>query len=285
MIIVTGTAMGTETDTATGSTRFAVRGLVTVVAILSLSILLTLDGFTRTARADEEALVRIIAEQASVHTGPGFAFRTVYVATRDEVFPVIERATRAHWFRVRLPDGTSGWLLGDQVFPLDLDTTEGHRAPSIWGRVSNAIFSPSPLTEGRFGLSFSAGVLGGDSAFIFRPAILFEPHVSLEGFFGETVGNELDVLYYGLGPNVFLFPTSPVTPFLSAAAGGASGRPKADQFAIRKTTYAMVNVGGGLMVALKKRITLRGDARHYVVFDPNHTQRIQEYTGALSIIF
>jgi hypothetical protein len=242
-------------------------------------------GAAASARADDEALVRVIAEQASVHTGPGFAFRIVYVATRDDVLPVIERATRAHWFRVRLPDGTSGWLLGDQVFPLDLDTTAIHRSPSIWSRIGDAIFSPSPLLEGRIGLSFSAGMLGGDSAFIFRPSILFEPHIALEGFLGESVGNQVDVLYYGAGPNVFVFPTSPVTPFLSTAAGGASGRPKADQFAIPRTTFAMVNVGGGLIVALKKRITLRGDVRHYVIFDPNHTQRIQEYTGALSIIF
>jgi hypothetical protein len=240
---------------------------------------------TSVAQADEEGLVRVIAEQADVHTGPGFSYRTVYVATRDEVFPVIERATRAHWFRVRLPDGTSGWVLGDQVFPMDLDMTEAHHGPSIWKRIADTVFSPSPLLDGRFGLSFSAGVLGGDSAFIFRPAFLFEPHVSLEAFFGETVGNEVDVLYYGAGPNVFIFPTSPVTPFLSAAGGGASGRPKADQFAIPRTSYAMVNVGGGLLVALKKRITLRGDARHYVIFDPNHTQRIQEYSGALSIVF
>jgi hypothetical protein len=30
---------------------------------------------------------------------------------------------------------------------------------------------------------------------------------------------------------------------------------------------------------------LRGDVRHYVVFDPNHTQRMEEYTGALAIVF
>ena len=254
-------------------------------AVPALVIVAILAGRPPAARAEDEALVRVIAEQANVHTGPAFSYRIVYVATRDEVLPVVERATRAHWFRVRLPDGTSGWLLGDQVFPLDLDTAEAHRGPSIWRRIADTMFSPSPLLEGRFGMSFSAGVLGGDSAFIFRPAILFEPHLSLEAFLGETVGNERDVVYYGAGPNVFVFPRSPVTPFLSAAAGGASGRPKADQFAILKTDYSMVNVGGGLLIALKKRITLRSDVRHYVVFSPNHTQRIQEYTGALAIVF
>lgn len=260
--------------------RRAVRALAIVLATVG-----ALVGGQGVAHAEDEALARVLAEQANVHTGPGFSYRVIYVANRDEVLPVVERATRAHWFRVRLPDGTSGWILADQVFPMDLNTTEVYRGPSLWKRIADSVFSPSPLLDGRFGLSFSAGFLGGDSAFIFRPALLFEPHLSLECFLGETVGNQVDVIYYGGGPNIFLFPRSPVTPFLAAAAGGASGRPKADQFAIQRTTYAMMNVGGGLLVALKKRITLRGDVRHYAIFDPNHTQRIQEYSGALSIVF
>lgn len=270
--------------TMTGRVRPLTGGRAVLLPLL-LGLVTTLCPPRGVARAAEEALARVIAEQAAVHTGPGFGYRTVYVANRGEVLPVLERATRAHWFRVRLPDGTSGWLLGDQVFPLDLDTAGAHRGPSLWRRIGDAVFSPSPLLEGRFGLSFSAGMVGGDSAFIFRPAILLEPHLAVEGFVGESVGNEQDVIYFGGGPNIFLFPSSPVTPFLAAAVGGANGRPKADQFAIPHTSFALVNVGGGLLVALKKRVTLRGDVRHYVIFDPNHTQRIQEYTGALSIVF
>ncbi|HTA19038.1 MAG TPA: hypothetical protein VK989_07080, partial [Polyangia bacterium] len=52
------------------------------------------------ARADEdagaEALVRVVAEEAGVHTGPGFGYRVVYVAKRDEVLPAIGRATNDH---------------------------------------------------------------------------------------------------------------------------------------------------------------------------------------------
>ena len=233
----------------------------------------------------DEALVRVLAEQADVHTGPGFGFRVVYVAARGEVLPAIGRSTTDNWFRVQLPDGTYGWLLGDQVFPLDVDASEEHRGPSIWKRMGDAVFSPSPLLDGRIGLTFSAGLLGGDGMFLFRPAVVLEPHVTLEGFVGETVGNQLDVIYYGGGFNAFVWPASPVTPFVAAAGGGARGNKKADQFTITAGHYSMVNVGGGLLIALKKRLTLRGDARHYVIFDANHTQRIQEYSGALSVHF
>lgn len=252
----------------------------TATALLAALLLAPLP-----ARAEEEMLVRVIAEQAAAHTGPGFGFRVIYVAARGEVLPVIGRATQDHWFRVQLPDGTFGWILGDQVFPLDVDTSGEGRRPSFWRRMNDAIFSPSPLLDGRIGLTFSAGVLGGDGMFLFRPALVLEPHVVLEGFVGETVGDQVDVIYYGGGVNVFLWPTSPVTPFAAAAGGRADGRRKADQFAIREGTFSMINVGGGLIIALKKRLTIRGDVRHYVIFNADHTQRIQEFSGALSVHF
>ncbi len=68
----------------------------------------------RTARA-EDAMVRVLSEQAQVHTGPGFGYRVVYVAQRGEVLRAVERATRGYWFRIVLPDGTFGWILGDEV--------------------------------------------------------------------------------------------------------------------------------------------------------------------------
>ncbi len=237
------------------------------------------------ARAEDQALVRVIAEAASVRTGPGFGYRSVYRANQGEVLTVIGRATHDHWFRVELPDGTYGWILGDEVFPLDVDTAAAHRGPSIFRRMGNAIFSPSPLMIENVTFAFSAGVLGGDGMFLFRPAVLLAPHVALEAFIGETVGNQADVIYAGGGFNAYLFPTSPLTPFVGGAAGGAFGRKKADQFAIQTGNYSMVNVGGGLVVSLKKRISVRGDVRHYVIFNANHTQRIQEYSGALAVYF
>jgi hypothetical protein len=237
------------------------------------------------ARADDQALVRVVAEEASVRTGPGFAFRIVYRAKLGEVMTAIGRATHDHWFRVELPDGTYGWILGDQVFPLDVDTAAAHEGPSIFKRMGHAVFSPSPLVEETVGFAFSAGLLGGDGMFLFRPSLLLAPHVSLEATFGETVGNQVDVIYLAGGFNAFLFATSPVTPFVGGAAGGAFGRKKADQFTIQTGNYSMVNVGGGLLVAFKKRLTLRGDVRHYVIFDANHSQQIQEYSGALAVYF
>ena len=45
------------------------------------------------------------------------------------------------------------------------------------------------------------------------------------------------------------------------------------------------NAGGGLLLAFKKRVTLRFDFRNYAVFDANYTRNLQEYTGGLSVFF
>jgi len=237
------------------------------------------------ARAEDQALVRVVAEEAEVRTGPGFGYRPIYRAKLGEVLPAIGRATYDHWFRVELQDGTYGWILGDEVFPLDVETSAAHEGPSIFRRMGRAIFSPAPLENSDVGFTFSVGVLGGDGMFLFRPAWLLAPQVSLEATVGETVGNQVDVRYVAGGFNAYLFPASPITPFVGGAAGGAFGRKKADQFTVQTGDYSMVNVGGGLIIAFKKRITLRGDVRHYVVFDANHTQQLQEFSGALAVLF
>ena len=238
-------------------------------------------------------VVRVIAELAEVKTGPGFSYRTVYVAPRGETLIAVERANREYWFRVKLPDGTFGWVLGDQVLALNVDPS-ATAPPGFFSRVASAIFSPPALLVGDVGMSFSAGVIGGEGMVMFRPAMLLAPHLALEGFVGETVGEQLDVLYYGLSANLFVWPTSPVTPFFSMGGGGTWGRTSLDNFAVtaqaekvraRAGNLSLASVGGGLLISLKKRITLRFDYRDHLVFDPNKTQDLKEFSGGLAIFF
>jgi hypothetical protein len=255
-----------------------VRARLEVAALLGLAL-------AGRAHADEEgAVVRVIAEQAEVRTGPGFAYRAVYTATRGETLKAEARATQDYWFHVVLPDGTYGWIVGDQVLPIEVDTTPA--GPPSWGdRFVAAVFSPAPLAASDVSLSFSAGVLGGEGMLLFRPAILLAPHLGLEGFIGETVGEQTDVVYYGGGANLYLWPSSPVTLFLAGGGGGAMGRKKADLYTVKPGHYAMANAGGGLLIALKKRITLRFDFRDYVIFGANYTQELKEFSGGLAVLF
>lgn len=234
--------------------------------------------------AAEEVLLRVLSEAADVRTGPGFAYRAVYVARRGETLPAVDRAPGAYWFRVVLPDGTYGWIIGDEVLPLVVDPT-APAPPSLGQRFVRAVFSPAPLGQSDVGLSFCAGLLGGEGMVLFRPALLLAPHLALELFAGETVGEQADVLHYGATTNLYLWPAAPVTPFFAMGGGGAKGRKKADQFTIDDNHYLTAQVGGGLLLAFKKRLTVRFDFRNYLVFDANYTRGLREYSGGLAVYF
>lgn len=260
--------------------RTTLRGAFALAVVLALWGTLTSSA----ARADEELVLRVLSERAEVRTGPSFTFRAVYVASRGEILRALDRAPRDYWFRVQLPDGTFGWILGDEVLPLAVDASAP--PPPGWGsRFVAAVFSPPPLLSSDIGLAFSAGLLGGEGLALFRPSLVLAPALSVEGYFGETVGEQTDTLHYGLAANLYFWPSSPVTPFFSMGGGGARGRKKVDQPILAPGHHAVANVGLGLVIAFKKRVTLRFDAREHALFDPNHIRTLREYSGGLVVLF
>ena len=139
-----------------------------------------------------DTYLRDIDQKTPVHTGPGPSYREVYVAERGQVFAVLERGTRDYWFKVELEDGTSGWILGDTVFPFEV----GDRAkPGIFTRmgraIKRAILGPSPAPYANVGLSFSAGILDKEGVFVLRPSWLIDPYWALEGFGGLSPRAEI----------------------------------------------------------------------------------------------
>ena len=108
-------------------------------------------------RAQEAALeesahpwgvVRVISEIAEVRTGPGFSYRTVHIAPRGETLRAVRRANRDYWFQVQLPDGTYGWVLGDQVLALNVDPTVDE-PPGFFARIADWLFAPPPLLRSK----------------------------------------------------------------------------------------------------------------------------------------
>ena len=98
------------------------------------------------------------------------------------MFQVLERGTRDYWFKIELDDGTSGWILGDLVFPFEVGDEEEPGAFTRMGRaIKRAILGPSPVPYANVGLSFSAGILDGEGVFLLRPSWIIDPYWALEG--------------------------------------------------------------------------------------------------------
>jgi hypothetical protein len=253
-----------------------------LVATLGLTAALALVP----AQARAEAYLRVIAQRAPVHSGPNASYREVYYAERGQVFQVLARGTRDYWFKIELDDGTTGWIVGDMVFPFEVGPPGDEGVFVRMGQaIKGAILGPSPVGYASVGLSFSAGLLDGEGMFLLRPSWLIDPYWALEGFAGLSPRAEKDIFLGGLGFVLRLVPGAVIGPYASISTGAAHIRPKVDNFIDKNETLMALGAGGGFEITFKKQITLRLDARNWSLFNENHASNGQEYSGGLAIFF
>jgi hypothetical protein len=252
-----------------------------LVAFVLLALLLSPVG-----AAASEAYLRVISHDAPVHTGPGASYRTIYSAERGDVYEVLERGTAGYWFRIKLEDGTTGWIFGELVFPFEVGEDEDVGIFTRMGRaISDALFAPSPVRDANVEVSFSAGIVDQEGTFILRPAWLLDSRFALEGFFGLSPREQEDLFTYGLGWTLRMAPDASFGPFVHVGFGGAQLRPKADNFTQEVQNLFALSAGGGFEITFKKQITLRLDFRNWTIFDPDQASNGQEYSGGLAIFF
>ena len=256
--------------------RHPIAGLAAAVLVLT--------ALASGAAAD--AYLRVISQKAPVHTGPAGSYREVYVAERGEVFQVLERGGDGFWFRVELEDGTTGWILGELVFPFEVVEDEEPGALVRMGRaIRRALLGPSPVPYSDVEISFSAGVLDNEGTFLLRPAWLLDQYFALEAFAGLSPRQDEDLFLGGLGWTLRLYPGSALGPFLNASFGAGHLRPKTDNFTQEPDTLFALAAGGGFEITFKKQITVRLDYRNWTLFDPDKASNGQEFSGGLAIFF
>ena len=238
------------------------------------------------APAGADAFLRVIAQKAPVHSGPGASYREVAIAERGQVFTVVERATRDYWFKIELEDGTTGWILGDVVFPFEVSEDDHPGAFRRMGRaIKGAILGPSPVPYAHVGLSASAGTLDGEGIFLLRPSWIIDPYWALEGFGGLSPRSDKDVYLGGLAFVLRLAPGAVIGPYASIGLGAAHISPAATNYVDPRETLMALAAGGGLEITLKKQITVRLDARNWALFNQNHASSAAEFSGGLAIFF
>ena len=122
---------------------------------LLVAVVLALALAPSMARAsdDVEAFARVVVEETALRSGPGVSHRVVLVAHRGDTFVIESRKGAGFWLKVVLPDGRSGWVLGETVQPIAVSANAPDR-PSTPG-----FFAPPPLAEARGGVAIMGGVL------------------------------------------------------------------------------------------------------------------------------
>jgi len=114
--------------------------------------------------------------------------------------------------------------------------------------------------------------------------VVDDPYWSIEGFGGLSPRSEKDVFLGGLGFVLRLSPGSVIGPYVNIGVGAAHIRP-------RPTTSRRRGDADGPRRRWRPRdhvqeaITVRLDARNWTLFDENHSNNGQEYSGGLAIFF
>lgn len=260
--------------------------MVQSVTRLALGVALCSVLVSSAGQAHADAYLRVIAQRAPVHTGPGATYREIYSAERGEVFQVLERGTRGYWFRIELEDGTTGWVFGELVFPFEVVDRDDPGLFTRMGRaIRGAILGPSPVPRSDVEISFSAGVLDREGVFIMRPAWLIDRYFAFESFIGLSPRGTKDLFIGGTGLTLRMIPGAAFGPYIHAGLGAIYVRPKADNFIDDEQTLMGITTGGGFEITFKKQITVRLDFRNWTLFDPDEASNGQEYSGGLAIFF
>lgn len=248
-----------------------------------LYVLLSLSAAARAqsnAPGEIEIYARVIVDSASVRAGPGVSYRRVYTAKRDEVFPVRARDSRAYWFRIELPDGTQGFVQGDAVYNMEVGE---ERATS--GRFLPEVFAPPPLLSAHGEVALVGGALGSGGMLALRPTWLLDPSFGVELTGAAAVARGGRLLLALVGPVVNFFPRSPIVPFCTLSGGIVASSPSSDTFLLKAGSRTAISAGAGLRIGFRYRLTLRLEARSYVLFDANRYNRQEEYSAGLTVFF
>ena len=266
-------------------------------AIVAALLVVTLSPREARAAGDEpEAFARVTVDAADIRTGPGVSFRVIYTAERGETLALDGRPGAGFWLRVILPDGRTGYALGDEVEPFAVNPREPG-APSRPG-----IFAPPPLQGAHAGLAIVGGLASIQSVvnsngvqrygyLEFRPSIVVHKTISLDGFLGDALTGDGSEILYGAGASVYFAPSWPVCPFLSLGGGGLTIVPNADTFVNTTRSYMVARAGGGLLIAFRGRILFRLEVTNLSVFvsggfsTPQPYQNAQTYAGGFGVYF
>lgn len=248
------------------------------LAFLVFLGLLGSPALARAADDEDDAYARVIVAEAELRAGPGVSHRVIYRAPRGETFLITTRETAGFWLQVLLPDGRTGYVLGDTVEPVSAsdDSAEGARKPGF--------FAPPALQDAHGGFAMMAGFYDRAGYVELKPAWVIAPAIALEPYVGLALKRDSRRIIYGGAGTLNLLPDKAVSPFVTIGCGGMYEQPK-DEFVRRSRKWFQARAGGGLLVSLRFRVSVRLEAANMVLFEEDDYENVQSYTAGLGTYF
>jgi hypothetical protein len=134
-------------------------------------------------------------------------------------------------------------------------------------------------------VALAGGAFGSGGMIVLRAAALLDPSFGFELTSAAAVAPGGRLLLAMVGPIVNLFPRSPIVPLFTLAGGLVASSPSSDTFLLESGSVSALAAGAGLRIGFRYRLTLRLEARTYVLFDADRYRRQEEYSAGLTVFF
>lgn len=227
--------------------------------------------------AAEDALrtVAVADPYLELHTGPGRGYPIFHVVDRgDSVEIVMQRTT---WYRVRTEQGLEGWVDQAQMeLTLNPDGSE----------VEFEVADQDDFTNARWEAGILAGDFGGANVISLYGGYSLNPHVSLEVWGSQILGNTSNGWMGSVNVVHETWPDWRVSPFFTLGAGVIHTQPKSTIIQGEDRTDQVGHVGAGIRFYATRRFLLRAEYKSYVVFTSrDDNEEVEEWKLGFAFFF
>jgi hypothetical protein len=228
------------------------------------------------AAADEELRrVSVADPYLEMHTGAGRGYPIFHVVDRGESVEIIMQ--RTDWYLVRAENGAEGWI--DQA-QMDL-TLNPDGSPVEFERADLDDF-----TNARWEVGMLAGDFGGANIISLYGGYSFNPHVSLEVWGSQILGNFSNGWMGSVNVVHETWPDWRVSPFFTLGAGVIRTEPKSTIIRSEDRTDQVGHVGVGFRIYAARRFLLRLEYKSYVVFTSrDDNEEVEEWKAGFAFFF
>ena len=225
--------------------------------------------------AKEAQQVQVADPYIDLRTGPGKGYPKFYVAEQGHWISLLKRKTS--WFKVRLENGTEGWVSDKQL--IKTLTPDGE---SLDVRKLDA----ESLGDSHWGLGISGGDFGGADLVSLHIAYIFTENISTELTLSQALGTFSNNHLYDISLQHRAFPEWKVSPYFTLGAGQIRTDPNATLVATEDRTDDTFHVGAGVEVPLARRFALRIEYRNYLALTSrDDDEEIEQWKIGLNAYF
>jgi hypothetical protein len=210
-----------------------------------------------------------------MHTGPGRGYPKFHVVDRGETVEIIKQ--RTDWFLVRDADGDEGWVDQNQMeLTLNPDGSE----------VDFERAGLEDFTNSKWEMGVLAGDFGGANIVSLYGGYSLNPHVSLEVWGSQILGNFSNGWTASVNVVHETWPDWRFSPFFTLGAGVIRTEPKSTIIQGEDRNDQIGHAGAGFRVYVTRRFLFRAEYKTHVVFTSrNDNEEVEEWKVGFAFFF